>query len=353
MWIGDVAMNTWMRGCVGVAHRLPRAVDVLERRCATAPRWSSPGPPWRSPRPPRSRPGWRSGSPASITSTPRRASCSAISSFSPTSSEIPGDCSPSRRVVSKIFTWSVMAVSLSRGVVSVIGRRAFRATKNLPGREGTRRRPRAPEGARSYVRRRLWVRSSFVMNRPVLPDGAPRLQSHVERRGGVRECADAQDGAAHPRARHARRRGYAVWRAFDARRSTPGVTGSRSRSPSRPQPHAAAPDAAPPSRRPSEPRGSSRRRRRVPGDAPGEGQARERHLPRARRRQLRPHAGPTAATASPDAAEADGLRAAKADVQRQSTASRARCALGVDDAVGGAELRDDLGRAPASTSTAP
>ena len=53
------------------------------------------------------------GNPASITSTPRRASCSAISSFSPTSSEIPGDCSPSRRVVSKIFTWSVMAGSLS------------------------------------------------------------------------------------------------------------------------------------------------------------------------------------------------------------------------------------------------
>jgi len=47
------------------------------------------------------------GNPASITSTPRRASCSAISSFSPTSSEMPGDCSPSRRVVSKISTWSI------------------------------------------------------------------------------------------------------------------------------------------------------------------------------------------------------------------------------------------------------
>ena len=44
------------------------------------------------------------GNPASITSTPRRANCSAISSFSPTSREIPGDCSPSRSVVSKIFT---------------------------------------------------------------------------------------------------------------------------------------------------------------------------------------------------------------------------------------------------------
>ena len=45
------------------------------------------------------------GKPASITSTPRRASCSAISSFSPWSSEMPGDCSPSRRVVSKMITW--------------------------------------------------------------------------------------------------------------------------------------------------------------------------------------------------------------------------------------------------------
>ena len=34
MWIFDVAMKTWMRGLLGVAHRLPRPVDVLERRCA-------------------------------------------------------------------------------------------------------------------------------------------------------------------------------------------------------------------------------------------------------------------------------------------------------------------------------
>ena len=30
MWIFDVAMNTWMRGLLGVPHRFPRAVDVLE-----------------------------------------------------------------------------------------------------------------------------------------------------------------------------------------------------------------------------------------------------------------------------------------------------------------------------------
>ena len=49
-------------------------------------------------------PGEVIGKPASITSTPRRASCWAISSFSCVLSEIPGDCSPSRSVVSKIST---------------------------------------------------------------------------------------------------------------------------------------------------------------------------------------------------------------------------------------------------------
>ena len=30
MWIFEVAMNTWMRGAIGVANRFPRAVDILE-----------------------------------------------------------------------------------------------------------------------------------------------------------------------------------------------------------------------------------------------------------------------------------------------------------------------------------
>src|SRR6202167_2107291 len=49
-------------------------------------------------------PGEVIGKPASITSTPSCASCWAISSFSCLFSEIPGDCSPSRSVVSKICT---------------------------------------------------------------------------------------------------------------------------------------------------------------------------------------------------------------------------------------------------------
>ena len=50
-------------------------------------------------------PGEAIGKPASMTSTPRRASWWAISSFSPVFSEMPGDCSPSRSVVSKMRTW--------------------------------------------------------------------------------------------------------------------------------------------------------------------------------------------------------------------------------------------------------
>ena len=49
-------------------------------------------------------PGEVIGKPASITSTPSRASCWAISTFSAVFSEMPGDCSPSLRVVSKMWT---------------------------------------------------------------------------------------------------------------------------------------------------------------------------------------------------------------------------------------------------------
>jgi hypothetical protein len=49
-------------------------------------------------------PGLAKGKPASMMSTPRRASCWAIASFSSRFRLAPGDCSPSRRVVSKIRT---------------------------------------------------------------------------------------------------------------------------------------------------------------------------------------------------------------------------------------------------------
>ena len=48
------------------------------------------------------------GKPPSITSTPKSASCRARRSFSGTVIEKPGDCSPSRSVVSKIWMWSIL-----------------------------------------------------------------------------------------------------------------------------------------------------------------------------------------------------------------------------------------------------
>ena len=51
-------------------------------------------------------PGLANGNPASIISTLSRASCFATASFSATFIVAPGDCSPSRSVVSKIRTLS-------------------------------------------------------------------------------------------------------------------------------------------------------------------------------------------------------------------------------------------------------
>jgi hypothetical protein len=58
-----------------------------------------------------------------MTSTCSRASCSAISTFSRASSEMPGDCSPSRSVVSKMVTPSGTApvtCSMSVGSTHVV-----------------------------------------------------------------------------------------------------------------------------------------------------------------------------------------------------------------------------------------
>src|SRR3989442_12983234 len=55
------------------------------------------------------------GKPASMTSTPSRSSCRAISSFSSTLRVAPGDCSPSRSVVSKIRTWFISTPFLQPG----------------------------------------------------------------------------------------------------------------------------------------------------------------------------------------------------------------------------------------------
>ena len=56
---------------------------------------------------------WKSPSelaakPASITSTRSLSSCLAIRNFSSRVMDAPGDCSPSRKVVSKIIKWSLI-----------------------------------------------------------------------------------------------------------------------------------------------------------------------------------------------------------------------------------------------------
>src|SRR4029453_1281920 len=53
-------------------------------------------------RTPSKSPGEDTANPASTMSTPRRSSCSAIATFSSGPSAMPGDCSPSRSVVSKM-----------------------------------------------------------------------------------------------------------------------------------------------------------------------------------------------------------------------------------------------------------
>src|SRR4051794_4259853 len=83
-------------------------------------------------------PGDVTGNPASMTSTPSRASCWAISSFSATFSEMPGDCSPSRSVVSKMTTRSgSMALSFRcLSLLFPVGLAAQRPPRAIPPEGG-------------------------------------------------------------------------------------------------------------------------------------------------------------------------------------------------------------------------
>ncbi len=103
MWIGLVEMNVWMRGASA-----PRTASQHTRTSCSMARAR---PAMREPFTTRAiratdskSPFEAIGKPASMMSTPRRASCWAISSFSVWFIEAPGACSPSRSVVSKILT---------------------------------------------------------------------------------------------------------------------------------------------------------------------------------------------------------------------------------------------------------
>src|SRR5262249_40441743 len=111
MWIGDVAMKTCRRARSAwrtASHaRSMSWKPVRDRAAMVEPRTllamasTASKSPWLA-----------IGNPASMMSVPRRASCSAISGFSPTSCEMPGDWSPSRSVGSQTRT-SFLSVSRS------------------------------------------------------------------------------------------------------------------------------------------------------------------------------------------------------------------------------------------------
>src|SRR6266545_8221387 len=105
MWTSLVEMNTWSR-----ARRASRMASQARSMSPSSARHSAaitePFTDSAMRRTASNSPGDDAGNPASMTSTPSRASCSAISSFSAAVSAMPGACSPSRSVVSKNRTSS-------------------------------------------------------------------------------------------------------------------------------------------------------------------------------------------------------------------------------------------------------
>src|SRR5215204_1898143 len=150
MWMSLVAMKVWMRGrsesltafqaasmsCLEVRAR-PQTTGPCTSRAIACTASKSPGE--------------EIGKPASITSTPRRASWCAISSFSCLFSEMPGDCSPSRSVVSKIFTRSFSLRSMS-SLLPFVGLSWFPLSLRLAA--ATHYSPR--RGRRRRSRRSVW-----------------------------------------------------------------------------------------------------------------------------------------------------------------------------------------------------
>src|SRR3954453_9543666 len=148
MWMSDVETNVWMRGRGAsrtASHARSTSPGFTRARPATMGPSTSRAIAWTASK----SPGLVIGKPASTTSTPRRASCWAISSFSAVFSEMPGDCSPSRSVVSKISTrlGSMLVspfVGSSPGCVC-----GYAAATRYSPRRGRRRRRRSSRRATS------------------------------------------------------------------------------------------------------------------------------------------------------------------------------------------------------------
>src|SRR5947209_17074658 len=105
MWMSLVAMNVWMRGR-SLSRTAFQAASMSCLEVRARPQMTGPSTSREIACTDSKSPGEVIGKPASITSTPSRASWWAISSFSCRFREMPGDCSPSRSVVSKISTRS-------------------------------------------------------------------------------------------------------------------------------------------------------------------------------------------------------------------------------------------------------
>src|SRR5450759_3190492 len=114
-WIGLVAMKVWMRGRLACSRLLAaRSTSSVQQRasaatCAHGNSRLTASTAWKSP-------SLAMGKPASRISTPSSTSFRAIFSFSCTVMLQPGDCSPSRRVVSKMYT-RLLTRALSRSRV--------------------------------------------------------------------------------------------------------------------------------------------------------------------------------------------------------------------------------------------
>src|SRR5829696_6304436 len=102
MWRALVAMKTWMRDR-GAPRSAAAAVSMSSRAVRARPATVTDVAASDTAATPSKSPGEDAGNPASTTSTPRRSSITATSAFSSGRSAIPGDCSPSLSVVSKIL----------------------------------------------------------------------------------------------------------------------------------------------------------------------------------------------------------------------------------------------------------
>ena len=140
-WMALVARKTWIRGARRAAG-LPRRGRCRRRCSGPARRSPSRECSWRSRCTASKSPGEAMGKPASMMSTPRSTRAWATSIFSARFMLAPGDCSPSRSVVSKMRICFLLMVRVSvfvgvrsstnRQITRLADPRSARATPTVP-----------------------------------------------------------------------------------------------------------------------------------------------------------------------------------------------------------------------------